>query len=188
MRLFVALDIPETVRDSLTRLSRQLRETCPTARWVSIEGAHVTLKFIGETPAERVEQIRSALGGVPATGPIELRFAGLGFFPDARRPRAFWAGVEAGAELRALATSVETQLEPLGLPRETRAFHPHITLARFKLPGGLDPLRAAVEKLGVPEFGRHLAREFHLYQSVLKPKGAEYTRLASYQIAREPAS
>ncbi len=187
MRLFVALDIPETVRDSLTQLSQQLRETFPAARWVSIEGAHVTLKFIGETPPQRVQQIRSALGGVPATGPIELRFAGLGFFPDSRRPQAFWAGVEAGAALRALAASVETQLEPLGIPRETRAFQPHITLARLKFPKGLDPLRAAVERLGVPEFGRHLAGEFHLYQSVLKPKGAEYTRLASYHISEEPA-
>ena len=188
MRLFVALDIPEIVRDSLATLSRQLREICPAARWVRIEGAHLTLKFIGETPPDRVEPIRSALRDMPATGPIELHFAGLGFLPDSRRPRVFWAGIEAGAALPALAASIETRIEPLGIPREARDFHPHITLARFDSPKGLDPLRAAVEKLGVPEFGRALAGEFHLYQSVLKPGGAEYTRLASYRIFREPAS
>jgi 2'-5' RNA ligase len=112
----------------------------------------------------------------------------MGFFPDPRRPRVFWAGIEAGAPLRALAASVEMCLQPLGIPRETRAFSPHITLARFKSPKGVDPLRAAVEKMGAPEFGRALAGEFHLYQSVLKPGGAEYTRLASYQISGEPAS
>lgn len=188
MRLFVALDIPEAVRDSLTKLSFHLHDICPSARWVRIEGAHLTLKFIGEVPPERAEHIRSVLGGVPATGPVELRFAGLGFFPDPRRPRVFWAGIEGGAVLPALAASIESRLEPLGIPREAREFHPHITLARFDSPKGLDPLRTAVEKLGVPEFGRALAGEFHLYQSVLKRGGAEYTRLASYRISREPSS
>ena len=188
MRLFVALDIPEIVRESLAKLARQLRDTCPGARWVRIEGAHVTLKFIEETPPDRAELIRSALRHMPASGPIELHFAGLGFFPDLRRPRVFWAGIEAGASLRALAASIETRLEPLGIPREPRDFHPHITLARFDSPKGLEPLRAAVEKLGVPEFGRILARELYLYRSVLKRGGAEYTRLASYQISGEPAS
>jgi 2'-5' RNA ligase len=188
VRLFVALDIPQTVRDSLARLSSHLREICPSARWARIEGAHLTLKFIGEVPPERSELIRASLGDVPATGSIEIRFAGLGFFPDPRRPRVAWAGIEAGAALPALAVSIESRLEPLGIPREARAFHPHITLARFDSPKGLDALQAAVEKLGVPEFGRALAGEFHLYQSVLKRGGAEYTRLASYRIAREPSS
>ena len=188
MRIFVALDIPETVCDSLTKLSRQLREICPAARWARIEGAHLTLKFIGEAPPERAEHIRSALGDQPAAGPIELHFAGLGFFPDSRRPRVLWAGIEAGAALRSLAASIEARLEPLGIPREARDFQPHITLARFDSPKGLDPLRAAVEKLGVPEFGRSLAVEFHLYRSVLKRGGAEYTRLASYPISGESSS
>jgi 2'-5' RNA ligase len=188
VRLFLALDIPEIVRDSLTHLSRQLREICPAARWVRVEGAHLTLKFIGEAPPDRADDISSALHGLPAAGPIELHFAGLGFFPDSRRPRVFWAGIEAGDALRALAASIELRLEPLGFPREARDFHPHITLARFDSPKGLDPLRAAVEKLAVPEFGRALAVEFHLYRSVLKRGGAEYTRLASYPISGEPSS
>ena len=188
MRLFVALDIPEDVRDALAKLSRQLRELSSSPRWVRIEGAHITLKFIGETPPDQAERIRSALGDARASGPIELQFAGLGFFPNPRRPRVLWEGVTAGAALRELAASIETQLEPLGIPREARDFSPHITLARFDSPKGLDAIRAAVEKLGAPEFGRTAAREFHLYQSVLKRRGAEYTRLASYRISGEPAS
>ena len=187
MRLFVALDIPESVRDSLSKLSRQLRETCPGARWVRLEGAHLTLKFIGEAPPDLAERIRSTLAEIRTAGPIELRFAGLGFFPDSRRPRVFWAGIETGDALGALAASVETCLEPLGIPRESRDFHPHVTLARFDSPRGLDPLRAAVERLGAPDFGSAAAGEFHLYQSVLKRGGAEYTRLASYRMTGDPA-
>ena len=188
MRLFVALDIPETILHSLAKLSRQFQAICPRARWVRLDGAHLTLKFIGETPPDRAERIGAALRQTPAAGPVELRFAGLGFFPDTRRPRVLWAGIETSAALRALAASIETQLEPLGIPRETREFQPHITLARFDSPKRLEPLRTAVEKLGLPEFGRATAEEFHLYQSVLKRGGAEYTRLATYRLSGEPAS
>ena len=188
MRLFVALDIPDTVRDSLAKLSRQFQEICPGARWVRLDGAHVTLKFIGESPPDRAERVGAALRQTPAAGPVELRFAGLGFFPDMRHPRVLWAGIETSPALRTLAASIETRLEPLGIPRETRDFQPHITLARFDSPKGLEPLRATVERLGLPEFGRATAEEFHLYRSVLKRGGAEYTRLASYRLSGEPAS
>jgi RNA 2',3'-cyclic 3'-phosphodiesterase len=188
MRLFVALDIPDAVRDALARAIKQLRKLSSSARWVRIEGAHITLKFIGETPPEQAERIRSALKKARVAGPIDLHFAGLGFFPNPRRPRVLWTGVTAGDALRELAASIETQLEPLGIAREARDFSPHITLARFNSPRGLDALHFAVQELGVPEFGRATAREFHLYQSVLKQGGAEYTRLASYQISRGPAS
>lgn len=188
MRLFVAVDIPEDVRDAIAKLSHRLRPLSSSARWVRIEGAHVTLKFIGETSPDRAERIRSVLSSVHTSAPIELLFAGLGFFPNPHHPRVLWAGVTAGPALRELATSIEAQLEPLGVPRETRNFNPHITLARFDSPKGLDALRAAAKELGTPDFGRSSAREFHLYQSVLKPGGAEYTRLASYRISGGPAS
>jgi 2'-5' RNA ligase len=188
MRLFVALDIPDAVRDALSALCKQLRKLPSNARWVRIEGAHITLKFIGEVPPEQAERIRSALQHVRAAGRIELRFAGLGFFPNARRPRVLWTSVTAGDALQELAASIETQLAPLGIDGEAREFNPHITLARFDSPRDLDALRAAVEGLGAPAFGHDSAREFHLYQSVLKQGGAEYTRWASYQISREPAS
>ena len=74
-------------------------------------------------------------------------------------------------------------MAPLGIPREERAFSPHLTLARFDTPRGLDALHAAIEKAGPLEFGATTAKEFHLYQSVLKPGGAEYTRLATFSFA-----
>lgn len=182
MRLFVAMDIPEGVRAALSAIVAKLRPVCPKARWVRIEGLHVTLKFIGETPDGRVPEIRSALASIAPGPPIAIHFRGLGFFPNARRPRVFWAGVEAGPDLSAVAAVVDEALRPLGIAREERAFAPHLTLARFDPPRSQDALQSSVEKFGPLEFGDVTANEFHLYQSVLKRGGAEYTRLATFPL------
>jgi len=180
MRLFVALDIPEDVRAAIGALVAKLQDACRDARWVRVEGAHITLKFIGEVAFEKAEEIKSALATVPFPAPIAMSFRGVGFFPNERRPRVLWAGIEAGAELSALAAAVEMALEPLGIVRERRAFSPHITLARFESMNGIERLHAAIANAGSLEFGSAIAHEFHLYQSVLKRGGAEYTRLATY--------
>jgi 2'-5' RNA ligase len=183
MRLFVAMDIPEDVRKSLATLVVNLRRAFQSARWARIEGLHVTLKFIGETLLEKVEMIQAALSATPSRAPIPIRFQGLGFFPNERRPRVLWAGIKSGAELPELASDVERALEPIGIPRETRAFAPHLTLARLDTARGLDALHAATEKAGSLDFGKTTAKEFHLYQSVLKRGGAEYTRLGTFSFA-----
>jgi RNA 2',3'-cyclic 3'-phosphodiesterase len=187
VRVFAALDVPEAVCAALTDLSGRLKNTCPSARWVRLEGVHITLKFIGEVPPPQLEAICEALGDLPNFATIATRFAGLGFFPSARRPRVFWAGVEAGPHLAELAAAIEMKLEPLGIPPEKRAFQPHLTLARLEPPQGTQALSVAVESLGAPEFGSATFEEFHLYQSVLKRSGAEYTRLMTYPLHREPA-
>ena len=183
MRLFVALDIPESVRAAIREFAEKLRPVCRSARWVRIENAHVTLKFIGEVPAEKAEDIKTALAGVPPRAPIKIAFRGVGFFPNERRPRVLWAGVESSDDLTALATAVEAVLEPLGFPREQRAFSPHLTLARFDSQTGLTPLVAGIAAAGTLEFGDTTANEFHLYRSVLKRGGAEYTRQATYRFS-----
>jgi 2'-5' RNA ligase len=189
VRLFVALDVPQSVRVTLSELIKNLKKTCQSARWVRLEGVHITLKFIGEIPDDSLEGIREALGTIPSFPPIEVRFAGLGFFPGPHRPRVFWAGVEGGPELTQLAAAMEMKLEPLGISAEKRAFHAHLTLARFEsVQGNTQELRERVEMLGTPEFGKELFREFHLYRSVLKRSGAEYTRLFTYSIWREFSS
>jgi RNA 2',3'-cyclic 3'-phosphodiesterase len=183
MRLFVAVDIPEDVREAVAALVGKLRHACGSARWVHVEGLHITLKFIGWTSPEDAEKIKSALAAVPFPAPIGMKFRGLGFFPNERRPRVLWAGIEAPPELAALAVAVESALLPLGIPREDRSFSPHLTLARFDSPSGLRRLHAAIESAGDIEFGSCIATEFYLYQSVLKRGGAEYTRVATFPSA-----
>ena len=189
MRVFVALDIPEEVRAALGKLTARLRTSCRAARWVRIEGVHLTLKFIGEVQPEIIEPIKASLSRIRSPDTIELKYRNVGFFPDERRPSVFWTGIDAGPELGALAAAVETSLEPLGIAKEQRAFSPHLTLARFETrrgPGArsgfaLGALTKAISEAGPLEFGAGIANEFHLYQSILKSGGAEYTRLATFR-------
>jgi 2'-5' RNA ligase len=184
LRLFVALEIPAAVRENLAALVRELRPLAPEVRWARLENMHLTLKFIGEVPPPKADAIRAALVHVHAEErPLEMHFRGLGFFPDEKRPRVFWAGIEAGPGLPRLAAALENALEPLGVPREERAFTPHLTLARFHPPGTPEKLRAAVQKDSARDFGTFRAAEFHLIESHLKSSGAEYTRLASFPLA-----
>ena len=192
MRLFVALEIPTAVRGNLAALIEELRAadasaTKNKARWVRVENLHVTLKFIGDVDAGRLEAIRAALGEVGSAGAVELRFRGVGFFPNEKRPRVLWAGTAASPNLAGLAREIEAQLETLGIARETREFTPHLTLARFDPPGVSDKLRAAAQQNSAREFGAVRTGEFHLFESKTRPTGAEYTRLSSFSFAQAEA-
>lgn len=184
MRVFVALDIPGDVRARISEISAKLARACPQARWARVEGLHVTLKFIGEATPEKVERIREALATIRSAAPVEMNFRGIGFFPNERHPRVFWIGIEATANLPELAAGIEQRLDALGVPRESRPFRPHLTLARFRSEDGLERLREHVRGLGTPEFGATRTSELCLYQSRLKSGGAEYTRLAKFDFVR----
>src|SRR5215467_10578058 len=98
MRLFIALEIEDAIRDRISHFMDGVREFAPDARWVRPESLHVTLKFIGEKPAETIEQIKTALAAVHAD-PVTMDFRGHGFFPTAKSARVFWIGIESGPEL-----------------------------------------------------------------------------------------
>jgi len=190
VRLFVALEIPAAVRDNLAAQIKELRDLpAPRAdkrlRWVRPENLHVTLKFIGEVEAAKLDGIRSALTAIGLHAPVELHLRGLGFFPDERDPRMLWVGLNASGNLPVLARAIDRALEGQGIARDERAFTPHLTLARFASRGLPEKPRAAIQDNSQREFGAFQAREFHLVQSQLKPSGAEYTTLASFPITLE---
>ncbi len=187
MRVFVALEIPNEVRSAIDALEKRLEPECRGARWVRPASMHVTLKFIGEVPPEKVARTQSELSTLRSTLPVRVAFRGVGFFPNERHPRVFWAGIEATPNLAELAAEIERRLEPLGIPRESREFHPHLTLARFKSEEGLARLLAAVGNAGPLEFGSMETREVHLFESRLERGGAIYTRLATFAFAGEAA-
>jgi 2'-5' RNA ligase len=188
VRLFVALDFPEAVRRGLGEWIARLKPECRGARWVRPEGMHITLKFIGETDADEVGEIRSALAPIVSPGPVDMEFRGLGFFPNERRPRVLWCGVEASGNLLALAAAVERACESLGIPRESRDFVPHLTLARLQSADRSDALVRAANELKSHDFGRARETEFHLYESVLQSSGAEYKRLTSFPFVKDAAA
>jgi RNA 2',3'-cyclic 3'-phosphodiesterase len=190
VRLFVALEIPSAVREHFAALINELRaleskSSAKKPRWVRPENLHVTLKFIGRIEPARLDPIRATLAEVRSEAPIDLRFRGLGFFPNARRPRVLWAGTAASQNLSSLARDIHASLAKLGIPAEERAFTPHLTLARCEPSGISAALSTAVERDSTRDFGQLRTKQFHLIESKLKPSGAEYTTLQSFVFAAE---
>jgi 2'-5' RNA ligase len=182
MRLFTGLDLPAEVVHNLERLLERLR---PTARihWSLPANLHITTKFIGEWPEERLGELKAALAGLESQPPIGVHIRKVGFFPNPHAPRVFWCGIEAPG-LEALAAHTDGATATLGIARETRAFSPHLTLARIKEKVNLQPLREAVAGLASLDFGEFQAGNFFLYQSTLRPSGSVYTKLAEFPLAK----
>jgi 2'-5' RNA ligase len=193
MRLFVAIDIEDSIRQGIARFLDGVQGFAPDVRWVSPASFHITLKFIGEWKDERLGEMRDALRTIQAS-PTRVSFRGYGFFPTTKSARVFWIGIEADEYLGRLAASVERALVPLGVEQEKRAFSPHLTLARAG--SGFSPRTKSQQSSGVfrrlqeklaampqPEFGTMTARAFFLYESKLSPKGAKYIKLASFPLS-----
>jgi RNA 2',3'-cyclic 3'-phosphodiesterase len=196
MRLFIALDIDDAIRQRIQRFMEGVSGFASDARWVRPESLHVTLKFIGEKSVEAVEEVKRALSCIRAAS-IEIAFRGYGFFPTPKAARVFWVGIESGPSLSSLAKTVDETTAVLGIPKEEHPFAPHLTLARGGGRSGsprLSPhdipnknfqrLQEKLAALPTPEFGTMTAHEFFLYQSQLSRGGSRYTKIASFTLER----
>jgi 2'-5' RNA ligase len=194
MRIFIALDIDATIRQRIQRFLEGVSGFAPDARWVRPESLHITLKFIGEKPNETVEEIKRALSAIRAEA-IKIAFRGYGFFPTAKAARVFWVGIESGPQLPALAQAIDEATFALGVPKESHAFTPHLTLARGGGRSGaprwrkddtpnknFQRLQEKLAALPAPDFGTMAAHEFFLYQSQLSQGGSRYTKIASFAL------
>src|ERR1039457_7307086 len=196
MRIFIGIDLDPEVRARIARFVEGVQGFAPDARWARPESLHITLKFIGEQPPERVEAISERLRRVEGSE-LEIRSGGYGFFPTAKAPRVFWIGIHAGPQLAELAGSIDVATAELGIPREDRPFSPHLTLARagagrssgspkWRKGDAPNATFAVLEKrlaaMGELDFGTMTAREFILYQSQLSPKGSQYTKLRRFSL------
>jgi 2'-5' RNA ligase len=191
MRLFVAVDIDDRTRARVARVIDVLRtgmEAAPSAAriaWMTPDRLHLTLQFIGEVSEEVAADIKASLGPPLDLPAFELRFDRIGTFPPGGRPRVVWLGIDRGADgLRVLHAAVDRRLEDVPFPRESRAFSPHLTVARFKHGG----TRGDVERLT----GLHLEAaggctidHVTLYHSRLSPRGPIYTPLLVTPLAAE---
>lgn len=183
IRTFIAIELSATILDRLGDLQSRMQRDLPPKllRWVRPEGIHLTLAFLGDIPVEQVDPIAAALAEACAGhAPLTVSIAGMGCFPNVRRPRVVWVGVEEpSGELAHLQHDIEQALVPLGFRPEARAFHPHLTLGRVKGGGGqaLAALGAYVERANV-RIGEMKVQAVHLMRSDLRPSGAVYTELA----------
>jgi RNA 2',3'-cyclic 3'-phosphodiesterase len=192
MRIFVGLGIESEVRQRISEFMTEMRERAPDVRWVGPESLHVTLKFIGEKPDHAVAQLQNKLGQIAAPG-FDVAFRGSGFFPTPRSARVFWIGIEAPPALSELAGQIDSALAEVGIPKETRAFSPHLTLARAgsgaparkrsdELNQRFARLQQRLAQLPAPDFGTMAAREFFLYRSQLSSQGSRYTKIARFEL------
>jgi 2'-5' RNA ligase len=184
MRLFTGIDLPEPVRERLERLLMHLRPAAHL-KWSAVYNLHLTLKFIGEWPEEKLPELEAALRTIPPRQAFPAELKGLGWFPNPHHPRVFWVGLQGGDDLTALVRDTEGALAPLGVAKDDRAFAAHLTLARIKDPVPLEPLRKAIAQLESMEFGSFLADRFHLYRSQPGSAGSIYTKLSEYRFQAE---
>jgi 2'-5' RNA ligase len=181
MRLFVAVDTPPDVRRELVRVRDDLRRLHADVRWEPDGKLHCTLKFIGDVPEPVLPALGDALAAISArTPPMEVRYAGVGCFPDIRRPKIIWAGMrDPTGGLAALAESVDITCATCGFAREQRPFHPHVTLGRVKSLVSSNDLLSRIESVTF-ESPTVMIREILLVRSTLKPSGSVYSTVRSF--------
>lgn len=186
IRAFVAIKIDPEVAQRICAAQSKLDKSMTSIRWVKPENLHLTLKFLGPVSDDKVTRIADSLErALHPLARFSVSCRGLGVFPDIRRAKVIWVGLE-GKPIADLAATVEAALEPLGFPREKREFKPHLTIGRWRESAGRpDLLRRELESGQKQDFGSSQMNEVILFQSVLKPTGAVYTPLKVFPLAQK---
>jgi 2'-5' RNA ligase len=180
LRLFTGIAIEPAVLDRIADAVAKLRPQAKI-KWSPVENLHITTKFVGTWPEERLPELQSALAAVERRGPFAIRVARFGYYPNPHRPRVFFAGVNGGDALAGLASRIDEALSVIGCAREEKPYSPHLTLARIK-DEDIRALREQIASMTDFEFGTFTAREFHLYLSKPGAHGSVYTVLSSYPL------
>lgn len=182
IRAFIALDIPDEIKSRIAQAVAPLvNASQQSVRWVSPENIHLTIKFLGDVSPNQLELLTHTLASeARALAPFTLQIGGLGCFPNPRRPRVIWVGVQAPAELAHLQHAIESAAGKIGYPPEEKPFSPHLTIGRVRSqsePPAL--LRSLLEQSQAARLGAADIHAVHLYRSELKPGGAIYSHLCS---------
>ena len=176
VRTFVCVEVPPTIRARIEALQRALRRSDVPISWVKPANIHLTIKFLGDVPASKIDDVRQAVErACEPIPPFEITAAGAGCFPSAKSPRVLWVGLNPlPDELRKLHANVEAELERIGFAREAKRFSPHLTIARVR-----DPFKArtTVDELIKTGFAAETfnAAEVIVMRSELHPAGSVYT-------------
>ncbi|MDH3660819.1 MAG: RNA 2',3'-cyclic phosphodiesterase [Alphaproteobacteria bacterium] len=176
-RLFVALDLPDAIKESLDPLMRGLGDV----RWLADDQLHLTLRFIGELDNGRTNEVVDALSLVPGL-PFDLRLKGIGHFPPRGEPRVIWTGIERQPQLTALKRRIDRALQQAGLERDSKKYTPHVTLARLRRPPTQAGLATYLMRHSLFRSPSFPVSGFKLFSSWLDPDGADYQVEASYEL------
>ncbi|HDM36794.1 MAG TPA: RNA 2',3'-cyclic phosphodiesterase [Candidatus Syntrophoarchaeum butanivorans] len=174
IRAFIAVDIPETTRSKISALQREMY--IEGVKLVDPSLIHVTLKFLGDTPVKKIEDVIRVLETIDVSS-FKVNVRGMGAFPDLTNPRVVWIGLEPASEFMRIHEKLENTLSSLGFSRERRSFTPHLTIARVKRAGKNERSLIAefVRKNAEIDLDRILVSEIKLKKSILRPEGPIYT-------------
>ncbi len=185
LRLFIAIELSPEVKQGIGRLQDDLKRRLPpkAVRWTNPEGIHLTLKFLGDTSADKVQAVaHGVLAAAAGFEPFDLRVAGFGCFPSPRRARVLWVGVpDVPQRLAGVQRAIDLHMARLDYARETRPFSPHLTLGRVNdriAPAERQALADVLDRTEAGGLGVVPVHEIVLFQSDLRPDGAVYTALA----------
>lgn len=186
MRCFIAIDISDEIRKSVSSIIEKPGQGQKGIRWVAPENIHITLKFLGETEEKLLPDIKSRLSSICSNSvPFTINIRGAGVFPTPKHPNVLWVGIDASEELKNLNMLIEESMSELGFEKETREFSPHLTIGRVKDRKGIEPVIKGLYELQETFFGTVHAHEVLLMKSVLRPSGAEYSKIAIFKLSSE---
>ncbi|MFA5836883.1 MAG: RNA 2',3'-cyclic phosphodiesterase [Bellilinea sp.] len=188
IRAFIAIELKPEIRLQLGQLIQNFKLLRTDAvRWVAVENIHLTLKFLGDTNRSDLDKLSKILLSRSAEfSPFTFQVSGIGAFPNNRKPRVVWVGLQAPAALHALQGTVEDATTQIGIPVEERKFSPHLTLGRVRndaSPADLQTLSSALTSMQASDLGSMTAVSFTLFHSDLRPQGPLYTPLAHFPLA-----
>jgi len=180
IRTFIAVELPEEISKNLLKLQNDMKSSMPDVRWTKYGNIHLTLKFLGDTKISKIEAISKALQGIADEfSPFVISLAGIGAFPNSKKPSVVWTGIEKGAnETVRLANDIESSMEKFGFPKEKRSFKPHLTIGRVREINYPSAMMKALENPGIGEIGEFTVDGIRLIKSQLDPAGSIYTMLA----------
>ncbi len=187
IRAFIAIELPQEIQIRLGEVQKQIIDRkVRCVRWVSSGNIHLTLQFLGDTPSVKLEGLGRELHPViAAQEPFTYQVQGLSAFPNPRRPRVIWIGLQAPSDLATLHKLIERTVQKAGLPIENRSFSPHLTLGRVKRdisPDEIQELSAALNEIETGLLGTGIAKSVTLFRSDLRPEGSIYTPMAHFPI------
>jgi len=179
IRVFIAIELSPQVHKDLAALESSLKMSNADVKWVEPENIHLTLKFLGDLKPDQIRNIGDILGeAVAGSKAFELTIKGIGAFPSLDSPRVVWVGVDRGeAELARIAEALETKLLSIGIPKEDRKFHPHLTLGRVRSLKNIEKLRQIIEVKKFEPGSKVKVEHITLFKSQLTPQGSIYSPL-----------
>ncbi len=183
MRCFIAIDIPENIKDAIAGFIEKYGLNLKGIRWIPAENVHLTLKFLGDIKEDLIPEIQKRLALICTRIDVfNINIRGAGAFPNLKYPNVLWIGIDESEGLRRLYEDIEESMSDLGFEKEDRKFSPHLTIGRVKDRKGIEPVIKRLYTFKDTFFGSIEVKEVLLMRSVLKPSGAEYSKIAGFKL------